>query len=177
MLIQRLPTEFHDVSYCYQFSSSAGVSGVKWSGDPNAEVKTYAGWAKISAHVFFWLKDKTQNIDQWAKNLNAQRGFTVIDPAPLRTVQPNFTARPIFIGIADPLGDDRLGIVRKESDEVDLVWIDAPVQMVMVKLGAGEQTVAEGSSVLRDDGVALLATRSLQDRLDEIRPATVVMTV
>src|SRR4051812_12258773 len=109
MLVRTLPIEFHEVSYCYQFSSSAGVTGVKWNEEPDAAVEHYQGWSKISAHVFFWLKHKTRSLAQWAKNLNAARGTKVIDPAALEIVQPNYTARPKFIGMDDPLGSARSG--------------------------------------------------------------------
>ena len=176
MLIKTLPTEFHEASYCYQLSSSAGIAGVGVRMvekiDPTTDEKTmmedeyaYHGWSKLSAHVFFWLKHKNNQIAQWARNLNAVRGIKIIDPAPLHTVQPNYTARPIFVGMVDPVGEQRHGFVRKASDEVDLVWIDAPTKYVMID-GKEHQV----GSIVERDGVAMIATPSLEDRFAMIVP-------
>jgi hypothetical protein len=113
MLVKTLPPEFYDVSYAYQLSSSAGVAGigVKWRKqvDEHGDVAMveeefdYHRGMKINAHVFFWLSTKQRNLAKWAKNLNAQRGKRIIDPAPLEVVQPNYCAKPRFINMDDPV--------------------------------------------------------------------------
>ena len=171
MLVKTLPAEFHDVSYCYQLSSPAGITGpgfrIEKQVDANREAHmveknfNYPGWCKISAHVLFWLTRKHRNLAQWAKNLNATRGKKVIDPAFLETVQPNYCACPRFIGMANPVpADQRSGLVQKAADAVELVGIDAPIRYVEInntahKVGAHVQKV----------GKTYLATPSLQDRL------------
>ena len=174
MLVHTLPPEFHDVTYAYQLSSSAGVNGIgvkrrKRVDDHGEEVTIeeefqYPGWAKLNAHVFFWLSAKHRNLAQWAKNLNAQRGRRIIDPAPLEAVQPNYCAKPRFINMDDPvLPGDRSGLVRKGSDAVDLVWIDAPSRHVIID----EVSYKVGAHVNRD-GRTFIATPSLQDRIAAI---------
>jgi hypothetical protein len=76
MLVQTLPPEFHNVTCCYQLSSSAGVSGagereIAATKDAPArkETYTYAGWSKISAHVWFWFSEPQEDMARWAKSL------------------------------------------------------------------------------------------------------------
>ena len=174
MLVHTLPPEFLDVSYAYQLSSSAGVSGigVKWCKrvDDHGDVTMikeefeYPGWTKLNAHLFFWLSAKQRNLAQWAKNLNAQRGKRIIDPAPLEAVQPHYCAKPRFINMDDPVAPgDRSALVRKGSDAVDLVAIDAPVREVVID----DMSYKMGAHVVRD-GHTFVATPSLQDRLTMI---------
>ena len=175
MLVQTLPPEFHDVTYCYQLSSSAGVSGVgereiaaTTDAPASKETYTYAGWSKISAHVWFWFSKPQADMARWAKNLIAREGKRILDPATLETVQPNYTARPIFKDMDDPVGDHRSAIVVKDRDEVDLIWIDAPTRYVRVaEYDGAERDYEVGTQVACGDG-ARIATPSLADRIAEI---------
>jgi hypothetical protein len=92
----------------------------------------------------------------------------LLNPATLETVQPNYTARPIFKGMDDPVGDQRSALIVKDRDEVDLVWIDAPTRYVRVKGADGaERDYEVGAQVAWGDGVRI-ATPSLRDRIKEI---------
>ena len=107
-LVSLLPAEFQGVTYHYQWSSSAGIKG----------------WNTLSAHVWFWFCESHTDteLQHWA--LDTQE---FVDDAPFRTVQPNYTARPIFIGVDDPLGDRRSGLVSKASDAVSMPTYVRPV--------------------------------------------------
>lgn len=104
-LIRCLPTEFHNASYHWSLSSSAGL------GDPS----------KVSMHIWFWLKKPISDITlkAWANAVNLAAGYKLVDPALFQHVQPHFTAAPIFIGLPDPF-PVRSGLVEKDRDEVDL---------------------------------------------------------
>lgn len=169
LLIKRLPAEFHDASYAYQLSSSAGVVGTTVP-DAKGESKTYHGWKTISVHVFFWFSRPVQDMARWAKNLNAVAiaagGKRIVDPSTLETVQPNYTAAPHFVDMADPVvaaGYPRSGFVKKTVDAVELVWIEAPVRLVKIK----DKEYRIGTLVRRD-GVAYIATSSLAERIARI---------
>jgi hypothetical protein len=77
----------------------------------------------FSAHLFFWLSEPLANehLRLWAKNVNAQAGIKLIDPALFNAVQIHYTANPIFDGREDPIKADRVGIIRGASDEVSLI--------------------------------------------------------
>lgn len=104
-LIGLLPSEFHQSSYHYQLSSSAGM------GDPN----------RVSAHVWFWLSEPWTDADlkMWAKGVNGRAGYKLIDPALFNDVQAHYTAVPIFEGVPDPF-PQRSGLVEKHKDSVSI---------------------------------------------------------
>ena len=170
MLVQTLPDEFHNVTYVFQLSSSAGVTGigVKWCKRVDEygqeamveEEFEYPGFSKISAHVFFWLSKPQTALAQWAKNFNAMRGRRIIDPAFLETVQPNYCCRPRFIGMDDPVPGGRSGLVRKTADAVDLVWIDPPLRHVII-----DDVARKVGSHVTEAGKTYIVTPSLQDRV------------
>lgn len=100
-LTAMLPAWFQDVSYHYQWSASAGLDG----------------WQTLSAHLWFWLSEP------WKDSLIIERielEAWDVDEAPIRTVQPNFTADPIFTNCADPLAGIRSGVIVKDAVEVNL---------------------------------------------------------
>jgi hypothetical protein len=110
-LVSLLPAEFCNVSYHWQFSSSAG-----WK-NPGL----------ISAHLAFWLDRPwhDDDLNAWAKAWNQKRGFKVIDPALFNTVQAHYVAAPSFeYGAEDPLSQ-RSGFLKKARDEVALVRIES----------------------------------------------------
>jgi hypothetical protein len=107
-IISLLPEELRDASYIYQWSSSTGVHS----------------WKVASLHAFFWLATPLtdSDLEDWAiyhQWLDPAKG-KLIDPATLRTVQPNYTARPIFTGMDDPLGERRSGFHQGDRDAVTL---------------------------------------------------------
>ena len=104
-LIAQLPAEFHDVTYHYQLSSSAGLGATDIA----------------SMHVWFWLSEprSDEELKRWAKRLNKALGRRVVDPALFNDVQAHYVAAPIFVEMADPL-PVRSALVEKTKDEVDL---------------------------------------------------------
>lgn len=87
-IVQLLPPEFHDASYHWQLSSSAGVFDN----------------TKVSAHFWFWLTKPVADttLKTWAKHVNNSAGITLIDASLFQHVQPHYTAAPIFTGMPDP---------------------------------------------------------------------------
>ena len=104
----KLPECFHQISYHWQLSSSAG--------HPDA-----AGILK--AHVWFWLKTPQlgQHLKAWVDALNLD-----IDTCVFEAVQPNYTGAPVFTnGTIDPVRV-RSGLFHGLIDDaVDLVIPEA----------------------------------------------------
>ncbi|SOD97047.1 hypothetical protein SAMN05421508_106223 [Caenispirillum bisanense] len=114
-IVSTLPTWFHGVTYHYQWSASAGLSG----------------WDRLSCHLFFWLDrpiTDTALIERmrWETMPDGSTGWDV-DESVCRTVQPNYTAAPIFQGAPDPLQGCRSGLVQGDTDVVSLpTWTPKP---------------------------------------------------
>jgi len=128
-VIARLPAEFHDATYFFQFSASAGILGADG-------VPLKSG---LNVHLFFWL-DRRVPGPQLAAYLSLhcmQTGFYVlgenkgdvvtltpgVDPAPLRSeVQAHYIAAPtIEAGVVCQLTpENRQGMVRKNRQSVSL---------------------------------------------------------
>jgi hypothetical protein len=104
-IVHLLPSEFHDVSYHWQLSSSAGVFDA----------------SKVSAHFWFWLFQPVPDtaLKIWARHVNTVAGVKLIDHLLFQHVQPHYVAAPLFNGMADPF-PVRSGLVTKSSDRVDL---------------------------------------------------------
>jgi hypothetical protein len=104
-LIGQLPHEFHNVSYHYQLSSSAGMGNTR----------------QVSMHLWFYLNRPIPDsqLKAWAKTVNKAKGIKLIDDALFQHVQVHYTARPIFTGMPDPF-PVRSALVKKEIDEVNL---------------------------------------------------------
>lgn len=104
-IIHLLPPEFHDVSYHWQLSSSAGVFDS----------------TKVSAHFWFWLVRPVPDtaLKAWARHINSAAGIPLIDASLFQHVQPHYTAAPIFTGMPDPF-PNRSGLVTQKSGSVDL---------------------------------------------------------
>lgn len=105
-VVRQLPPEFHEVSFFWQLSGSAGVYSSR----------------DISVHLWFWLSQSvsTYALRQWAKASNAVPGSRLIDPALYNPVQPHYVTDPLFV---QPLKDPvslRSSLVRKEHDEVQI---------------------------------------------------------
>lgn len=101
-LVSLLPDGFRDVSYHWQLSSSAGMGA--------ADV--------LSAHVWFWLDRPVTETELkgWSATIDAP-----VDAHLFQTVQPHYTAAPIFdAGVRDPL-PRRSGLQLGTEDAVQLV--------------------------------------------------------
>lgn len=106
-LISTLPVYMHDVSYVYQWSSQAGMDD----------------WKTLRCHIWFWLSEARTDSEMinWADSLKKEDKVKIIDDSVFRTVQPNYTAHPIFeSGVLDPLLGDRLGLIIKKKDCVTI---------------------------------------------------------
>lgn len=117
-VVHKLPEEFHNASYHWQLSSSAGVFDR----------------TKVSAHLWFWLMlpIPEKDLKRWANHVNAQAGAILVDPALYQHVQPHYTAAPIFIGMPDPF-PVRSGLIQKEKDRVNLVLPPIPTKAIQTK--------------------------------------------
>lgn len=106
-IIDRLPAPFDDVTFHFQWSSNAGING----------------WDTLYCHLFFVLNTGWR--DDILCDLVRQQDWP-FDVSPLRTVQPNYTAKPIFVGGNDPI-ERRSGLVTKSKNEV---WLPGLVRKV-----------------------------------------------
>ncbi len=99
-VLEQLPEYFHGVRHIWHFSSSAGVDG----------------WEKVKLHLWLWSDRPVCgfSLREWMK-----RHAPCVDTALFQPVQPHYTARPRFEGMADPLkGEPRLGFVPGRSLEL-----------------------------------------------------------
>lgn len=114
--ISTMPNEFHNASYYWQLSNSAGH-------ESNA--------GKLKAHIWFWLDRPygSEHLRAWVKGTNVP-----VDPAVLQTVQVHYTSRPQFErGMEDPIAI-RSGVVERENKTVDLRLRDIGVYDEQAKL-------------------------------------------
>jgi hypothetical protein len=98
-IVVRLPPAFHDRTFYWQLSSSAGAPGREHL---------------LKAHLWFWLEKPCDSptLREWAK------GIPGVDPAVFRQVQPHYTADPVMAdGVADPV-PKRGGLCRGMLDDV-----------------------------------------------------------
>ena len=96
--VQQLPPEFHETSYHWQLSASAGLK----------ETNT------LSAHLYFWLDRPRSNesLRAWARGLGNKR---LVDPAVFNAVQLHYTAVPLFSdSSADPFIKNRSGLCSQD---------------------------------------------------------------
>lgn len=105
LIIKQLPAEFHEVSYHWQLSSSAGIFDA----------------TKVSVHLWFWLASPVKDADLrlWAKQVNEKAGIKLVDGALFQHVQAHYVAAPIFEGMENPF-PTRSGLVTKPLNQVDL---------------------------------------------------------
>lgn len=97
----KLPAAFHEASYHWQLSSSAGRT-------PNM----------LKCHLWFWLKTPYTGpqLKAWTR-----ANELPIDVAPFRKVQVHYTANPVFINGARNPVPRRSGLRKRTVEEVDLV--------------------------------------------------------
>lgn len=101
-IVECLPEVFHGVSFHWTLSASAGAPGKE---------------GQLRAHCWFYLDTPydSATLKAWAKNERLQ-----LDHSVFQTVQPHFTAAPIFEdGVKDPV-PRRSGLWRGERDTVPL---------------------------------------------------------
>ncbi len=130
-VVHALPSEFHEASYHWQLSSSAGVFD-----------KT-----KVSMHLWFWLNQPVpdKELKRWAHYVNTKVGATIVDPTLFQHVQAHYTAAPIFEGMSDPF-PIRSGLVQKQHDSVSLVLPQTPIRTLSAKAsGAKPSTGSSGA--------------------------------
>lgn len=107
-LVSLLPAEFDDVSYHYQWSSSAGVRG----------------WDTLSCHLWFMLDVPWLCGDLHARFETGDFRDIEVDSAPFVANQVHYTAAPVFIGGVDPIDESRSGLVRRANETVRLSrWV------------------------------------------------------
>jgi len=101
-----LPEEFHDVTYVYQFSNSAGF-------------QDYNGGKKgMNVHLYFYLDRCVLNdeLKKWLKDC-------YVDKSLFTPVQPHYTALPSFDGLTCKV-KKRQALVRKNNDIVKVPEIE-----------------------------------------------------
>jgi len=101
--LQLLPDAFHDITFYWQLSNSAGSKKNKDT---------------LKAHLWFWLSEPASaaQLKAWAKTCPIELDTSVFNP-----IQEHFTADPVFEpGILDPI-KQRSGLVRGiHGDELAL---------------------------------------------------------
>ncbi len=105
-LVRLLPPAFHNTSFYWQWSCGHGLDR-----------------GSLRAHLFFWCSEKhtDREYENWAKWINGDAGWKILDPTVFRTVQPNYVAAPILgEGVDDPVPTGRNGIHVGELREVSL---------------------------------------------------------
>lgn len=147
-LVSKLPEEFHNVSYFYQFSSSAGIV------NPDGKARK----SGISAHLFYWLDRPVHGkdiaawlrlhcirTDSYLKTFDKgglPRIIFAVDNSLFADIQPHFIALP-EIGPSvrcDLTEENRQGLVKKSSILVQIPEFDA---------GQVSAAAAQSSQILR----------------------------
>jgi hypothetical protein len=104
-VIERLPEEFNGATGRWQFTSSQGFKG-----------------DTISVRLYFWADRPLSDSDlkSWLCGLEPgtkTRRWPMIDGSIFSPAQPIYTARPLIVGMRDPM-PERSGILFGDSDEV-----------------------------------------------------------
>lgn len=96
----KLPEEFHNADYVYQFSSSYGLTPA------NEEIK-------LKAHIFFTPENpiNTLSLYNWAKAWNDAMSDSVIDPSIYKPVQPIYTKKRICDKSIDPMDEQNMDFI------------------------------------------------------------------
>lgn len=130
-LVSLLPKEFHNASYHWQLSSSAGIGANEL----------------IKLHLAFWLDQPAtdQELKAWAKVINKRAGYALVDAALFQAVQAHYTAAPLFEGMTDPV-KQRSGLVHKTEASVCL---DLSIAAPKSRLQAGDKRSSKGAPASR----------------------------
>ncbi len=128
--------ELEGVTAVVRFSASAGLDELAQAEalDGTERAGRWNGVAKagIRAHVYIWLREALgqAELKRWAAAVNARAGCKLIDLGPLHTVQPHYTAAPVFAGgLRDPLEGRRTVLVEGAENAAELrVPVEAPRQ-------------------------------------------------
>jgi hypothetical protein len=107
-LAGQLPQQFQDASYHWQLSSSAGMGN----------------GSTLSGHIWFWF---SRCVTEAELSYWAEENQLPIDVSIFRTVQPHYTAAPIFVGMRDPL-PRRSGLHLGLEDEVEFPAVELRAQ-------------------------------------------------
>jgi hypothetical protein len=104
-VIERLPEEFHNATCRWQFTSSQGFKG-----------------SKISLRIYYWADRPLSDSDlkTWlcgSEPGTKERRWPMIDDSVFSACQPIYTARPLIVGMRDPM-PQRTGILFGDNDEV-----------------------------------------------------------
>lgn len=97
-LIAKAAPELEGAACWMSWSSSAGVFDR----------------TRVKVHIWYWLAEPytCAQLKVWGKQVNARAGFKLVDLALFQSVQPNYTARPLFKGMDDPFpGAARAAVV------------------------------------------------------------------
>jgi hypothetical protein len=115
-LRSQLPTEFRNVRAVASVTGSTGLA-------KNLAGENGRNTDSARLRLFFLLEERVSDVDLtlWMKGVNWVWKLD-LDPSILGTVQPVYTARPMFIdGLVDPVPcDRRVKILPGASDYVDL---------------------------------------------------------
>ncbi len=120
-IVSTLPKCFHNVSYSWQASASAGKKG-------SEDV--------LKVHLWFWLRTPytSAQLKSWAEANTIDCDHKLFNP-----VQIHFTASPIFeAGIVDPIQKRRGFFEGHKGDEVDLIIDDQQCANSNTKLSSLE---------------------------------------
>jgi hypothetical protein len=111
-----LPPCFHDVSYAYQWTGSAGIKSR----------------TKVKCRLWFWLDRElgAEALSAWFWSLPGKS--PQVDEAVFRTSQLIYTAAPAIKGAPDPIAV-RVGLTRKLTDTVAVPDLDIAALMVLRK--------------------------------------------
>lgn len=101
-IAKHLPEPFHDTSFIYQMTSSAGIK------------------PGLRARIWFWLSQPRSSIElkPWAQCLAADKA-SCLDASLFDAVKLHYTAAPIFEGRPDPFQYGRINMYRGLFDTVD----------------------------------------------------------
>lgn len=118
IIARDLPAQFHNVSYIYQWSSSAGL-----------EYKKRPVKAGTNVHLFFMLDRALGDVE--LKNWLGTAIGPAFDTSTFRTITPIFVGSHVVVDprIQDVI-DSKFGIVVKDQVEVIVPEIDQPVAHV-----------------------------------------------
>jgi hypothetical protein len=133
ILVAHAP-ELEGVTAVVQFSASAGLdelaAGELAAAQGTATPRDWSGVAKVGvrAHAWFWLATPRgeAELKRWIDGL-AEVGLT-LDRATVQTVQPHYTAAPVFgMPLRDPLAGRRTVLVEGVDDAAELAIPDPAV--------------------------------------------------